>query len=53
MVCCVCINCNSHDMILSGDLKYLICNNCGNRDYIRDLEIGLIEVKEKNNGKEF
>lgn len=47
MVCCVCVNCNSTDVKLSDNEKYLICNNCGNSDYIRDLEIGLVELEEE------
>ena len=34
MVHCVCMNCNSKDMKLSGNEKYIICNNCGEKEYI-------------------
>lgn len=45
---CVCTNCNSIDMKLSGDSKYLICNNCLEKVYIRDLDIGFSEVKQND-----
>lgn len=45
MVCCVCLNCNSNDLKLSNDEKYLICNNCEDRQYIRDLEVGFEDME--------
>lgn len=48
MVHCVCSNCNSTDMKLSGDTKYLICNNCLDKTYIRDLDIGFSESKKES-----
>lgn len=46
-VYCVCGNCDSKDMSLSGDSKYLICNNCLEKVYIRDLDIGFGEYKKQ------
>lgn len=49
MVFCVCTECNSKDMKLSGDEKYLICNKCGDKNYIRHIDIiGLEEYEEAN-----
>lgn len=50
MVYCVCCNCESDDLKLSDNEKYLICNKCGESQYIRDLEIGFCEynIKEEN-----
>lgn len=44
MVIVCCSNCDSRDVKLDETRKYLICNSCENREYVRDLEIGLIEV---------
>ena len=45
MVYCVCSNCNSDDMKLEND-KYLVCNECGSREYVRDIEIDLVNEEE-------
>lgn len=50
MVIVFCNNCGSEDVCLDSTEKYLVCNSCNNREYIRDLDIGLIE-KEANNDK--
>ncbi|MGG7144909.1 hypothetical protein ACQPVP_15820 [Clostridium nigeriense] len=44
MVVVYCLECGSEDVKLDGAEKYLICGKCGDRQYIRDLEIGLEEV---------
>lgn len=51
MVYCVCGNCDSINLSLSNDGKYLICNDCKGKEYIRDLDIGFGEnnIKEKEN----
>ena len=46
MVICICENCN-YKLSLTGDEKYLVCKNCGERYYVRDLEIELEEVNIK------
>lgn len=50
MVYCVCGNCDSTNLSLSNNEKYLICNDCQNKEYIRDLEIGFGE-NDKNEEK--
>lgn len=45
MVYCICSNCNSIDMRLEND-KYLVCNKCDSRQYIRDLDIDLVNGNE-------
>ncbi len=41
MVIVFCNNCGSEDVCLDSTEKYLVCNSCNNREYIRDLDIGL------------
>lgn len=48
MVYCICSNCNSKDIVLSEDNKYLICTDCSDKTYIDDLDIGF----EENNSDE-
>lgn len=38
MVYCICNNCYAKDMKLEND-KYLVCNKCGNRQYLRNLDL--------------
>lgn len=47
MVSAYCLNCGSENVKLDDSEKYLVCNSCNDREYIRDLEIGLTEFNSK------
>lgn len=40
-----CLECGSENVGLDCTEKYLVCNDCKERKYIRDLDIGFIEDK--------
>ena len=48
MLIACCSNCGSENVELDCTEKYLVCNDCKERVYIRDLEFGLIEKNENN-----
>lgn len=48
MVIVYCSNCNSDNVKLDCTEKYLICQNCGDKQYIRDLEIGFEDIDKSN-----
>lgn len=43
-----CQRCDGEDLKMDKEQKYLTCNNCGKRVYIRDYEVGLFEIKGDN-----
>lgn len=46
MIIAYCLDCGSEKVKLDETEKYLVCNDCKERIYIRDLEVGLIEKKD-------
>lgn len=47
MVYCVCGNCDSKNLSLSNGGKYLVCNECGSKEHIKDLDLGFGEINSK------
>ena len=47
MVYCVCMNCNSNDMELSTNKKFITCNNCGEKEFVGCSVVGY-ENEEKD-----